>query len=162
MIQEIILHGELRGELVSFNAYVAEVTIFGDFTYNRQRFINLPVVRIVIEEIDYEDVCADVIFDDEYCRVIPYLKAKKHFRDLLEQELLALKEKTGGFHRRGIEEYLKRLKTYSEIKTIISEVKSAVNRLKPEKADSKVLRQILTLLGRSSETDNTFAVRKEA
>ena len=160
MIQEIILHGKLRAELVSFSVYVAEITIFGDFTYNRQRFINLPVVRIVIEEIDYEDVHTDVMFDDDYSHVIPYLKANKRFRDLLEQELLTLKEKTGGFHHRGIEEYLKRLKTYSEIKTIISEVKSVVNRIKPEKADSKVLRQVLTLLGKRSETDNILVVQK--
>lgn len=155
------LHGKLRGELVSFSMYVAEITIFGDFTYNKQRFINLPVVRIVIEEIDYEDVHTDIVLDDAYSYVIPYLKANKLFRDLLEQELLVLKEKTGGFHRRGIEEYLKILKTYSEIKTIVREVKTAANKIKPEKADPKVLRQILTLLGKDSVTDDILVVQKD-
>ena len=97
--------------------------------------------------------------NDEYSSFLPYLKPIKAFREALGQELNRLNSELGYPVNLGIKEYLEELRSFSEIKSMVREVKSRVNRLKPEKADIKVIRKIFVALDENPSVDNRFIVR---
>ena len=154
----VILRGELRSTVTRFNDIASEITIFGDVSYNGEEYTNLPLVRLHIEHID-PDEDGGVIVNDEYSSFLPYLKPIKAFREALGQELNRLNSELGYPVNLGIKEYLEELRSFSEIKSMVREVKSRVNRLKPEKADIKVIRKIFVALDENPSVDNRFIVR---
>lgn len=152
--------GVLRTEVVNINNRVAEVTIRGNLICDGHEFRSLPILRLAIENFSTEDYC-DVRVDDEYYHAIPYLKPIKAFREFIKVSLLKLQEEINDRNNLvhlGIKEYLFRLKSFSEVTTLVREVKSQVNMIKPEKVDAEDMRRILEILGRTSAVDNHFEV----
>jgi hypothetical protein len=158
MMITVILRGEFRSTVTKFNDNASEITVYGDVNCNGEEYRNLPLVRLIVELIDCGDEDSDVMVTDEYSSFIPYLKPIKTFREALGQELQRLYKELGYPANSGIKEYLEQLRSFSEIKSLVREVKSRVNRLRPEKSDPVVVRKIFVALGENPSMDNRFIV----
>jgi hypothetical protein len=134
------------------------VTIRGDVSCGSQDFINLPIVRLMVEDFSpYDEEITGVISDD-YSISIPYLKPVAAFRLVLEEELAKVIVQYSGklLITLPLGQYIKDLQSFSEKKTLVREVKSIANSKKVEKADVETLRKILVLLGKTSAVDTCF------
>jgi hypothetical protein len=160
MKKVIFLKGGLRSEMVTFNKTAREITVYGDISFNGQRFFkNLPIVRLVVTDVSMGNHNDEALVCDEYSRFIPYLKSVKAFRILLEQELIKLKSNVDKLGNVGIDEYLAELRTFSETKSIIREAKTLVNQLKPEKIkDIEIAHRIFAAMDIYPSADNLFEV----
>lgn len=155
----VILRGEFRSAVTRFNDIASEITVYGDVSCNGEEYENLPLVRLLVELIDCGEGDGEVMVTEEYSSLLPYLKPIEAFREALGQELHRLNSEMGYPVNLGIKEYLKELRSFSEIKSLVREVKSRINRMRPEKADPKVIRKIFDILEECPSVDNRFIVR---
>lgn len=162
MKRTIVLRGGLQLEVKIYSKTARGISIYGNVSCNGQWFKDLPILGLLIEDVSLGNHNDEAMVSDVYCPLIPYLKPIKAFRDLLEEELLNFRGKIDKLSRAGIDEYLKELRTFSEAKSVIREVKTQVNKLRAERVnDIGIARKILEVMSTFPSTDNIFEVAKE-
>lgn len=164
MARTISLKGGLKVKMATYNKITREITVYGDISYLGQMFYDLPLLRLLIQDVSLGNYNDEAFVTDYYCRVIPYLKPIRSFRDILRQELLAfsLSTEIDKLGKVGIQNYLQDLGTFSEKKALIKETKTAVNRLRAEKVDDVVTaRKILEVMGLVPSFDISFELTEK-
>jgi hypothetical protein len=157
--KSVVINSNLKTEVTVFNKHTGEVVIRGDVIYGDEIFIGLPIFHLHINLSDEEEA----FVDDDYCHHLPYLKPIKAFRDLLATMLQSLfaAEETPRVIKSGLATFLHELNTFSETKSLVRQVKTCVNNLKPEQKDAGTLsRKILQILDRTPNTDICVVITK--
>lgn len=152
----------LRNPTISvevFNPFTGALTVHCDAEYpEAMQYVNLPILRLSIE-----DMVGGIVVDDDYSMHLPYLKAIPAFRDFIISQLnhFARTGKSDPLIINGIKQYIKELRGYSSVKSLVRQAKSAVNTLQHEHPAAEAMaRAILAALGRTPGTDIGFAFKR--
>lgn len=157
--ESITLIGKLRLTAFIHNKMSAEVNVRGDIVYRDVTYLDLPIVRLMMSALGEE-----VYVDDEYASLIPYFKPVAAFRRFLISALPRLEHTmpgwyVGGILNKGIAVYVGELSTFSDVKSLVSQAKTAANTLDAKKPRAETAaRAVLLALGKTPMTDTTFQV----
>lgn len=157
--KEVVFRSDLKISARLFDKNSGEITFFGSFKDGDRLLTDLPFLRLLVEQFD-EHSGIDVI--DEYCVLIPYLKHVQAFRGFFQHHVVpfALRDpliSANVFLKCGLYDYARELATFPQAKALVSQAKSAVNRLDPSKpASSQTARDILKVLDVAPCTDLEF------
>ncbi len=157
--ESITLIGKLRLTAFIHNQKSAEINVRGDIVYRDVTYHDLPIVRLMVCDLDGE-----VYVDDEYANMIPYFKPVAAFRSFLISALPRLEHTmpgwcVGGIFNKGVAVYVRELSTYSDVKSLVGQAKTAVNMLDAKKKDAETAaRAVLSVLGKTPTTDMKFQV----
>jgi hypothetical protein len=152
--KKVVFRGSLKNEVMVFNEDTGEIVFRVDVIYKGLEYKNIPILRLTIDA-DNEDA----FVDDNYMLLLPYLKPIKAFREVLEASLLSLCNHESAVIRVGAESYLREIKTFSEVKSLVRQAKGCINNLKPEKKESEFLaRKVLEVMNVTPSTDIEFSV----
>ncbi|MFZ1719758.1 MAG: hypothetical protein WAU28_00225 [Candidatus Moraniibacteriota bacterium] len=148
----ITFFGAPRIELKLFHAGAGELTLYCDVEHCTKKYKQLPILKLSMSA-DYGEV--DV--NDKYTAFLPYLKASPNCRGFidyhLQQCVLVGREQ---LFRKGLDEYLKALRTYDDVKGMMRQAKTCVSHWsRPDDyaETERRARTILAAFGRTPEFD---------
>jgi len=156
--RSVTIFGLPSFRLNAFNDHVAELTVSATVECGGVRYEDLPILRLTIEDFSEGEVYAD----GDYTHHIAYLKAIPAFRLYIDGWLRRYAMTLPGmpeFVSKGIMSYLNNLRGFSDVKSLVRQAKSRVNRLNDQqKGAEQEARAVLAALGVTPDVDVLFEV----